>query len=631
MSRNQSGSSVGPLVVSTVLFGIVLAAVFYFGGTQQNEATPIAEASTPANAVDARQIETPAAEPVLEPAEVSADTQPSEPVVASAPAEIVEQQSPQETVAAQLEAGEFAPALRVAETVEIPAERAQLLMQIANAQIQAGDFGSAQTTLGRVAGATGAEPNSALAGGGAQADFETLMELIRQNVRNAAWEDDVGYGGTMVPYETGVRVDPLGLLSHLTQKETQGRLAELGIVARDADLNADMARASSLRLVSLTRLEAEISKRIAAGRPVLETMRQLAGLSEIQYVFVYPDEREIVLGGPAETWRYTETGQPVGAASGRPTLQLDDLVTVLRTFSSDGMGMFNCLIVPRQEGLRKVKEFVAQSNNKGPLRPGRVDNWVRKIQDLLGLQDIEVNGVPLDSRVARVIVEADYRMKLIGVDVLDGGTDIPSYFDLLGATGQTANVPMNALRWWLTMKYDSILHSPDRTVFEIRGSSVLCRSENELITDAGERVHTGQSGATNSQFAQNFTDHYQELARRDPVFADLQNIFDLSLVAALLHQQQIEFSAGAFDADGAYETAEFAPPSTVMSVVNHRVYNGKDIVVQAAGGVRADLMSVVTDSEVVQEVARLANVSSKGRAPQLPEGRWWWDAAVVAE
>ena len=46
-----------------------------------------------------------------------------------------------------------------------------------------------------------------------------------------------------------------------------------------------------------------------------------------------------VIGGPAEAWRYNETGLPVGESSGRPTLQLDDFVTVLRTFSPGGSAL----------------------------------------------------------------------------------------------------------------------------------------------------------------------------------------------------------------------------------------------------------------------------------------------------
>ena len=80
-------------------------------------------------------------------------------------------------------------------------------------------------------------------------------------------------------------------------------------------------------------------------------------------------------------------------------------------------------------------------------------------------------------------------------------------------------------------------------------------------------------------------------------------------------------------AGGEYMTARYEPPKTVPSVAKHRVYNGKHIVVQVAGGVRADLMAVVKDQHIVRMAPRLDRVAEQGKAPQLPHGRWWWDAA----
>jgi hypothetical protein len=52
-------------------------------------------------------------------------------------------------------------------------------------------------------------------------------------------------------------------------------------------------------------------------------------------------------------------------------------------------------------------------------------------------------------------------------------------------------------------------------------------------------IHTGKSAAANRLFAANFTVHYSELASQATVFADLQNVFDLSLVAALLADNRV--------------------------------------------------------------------------------------------
>jgi hypothetical protein len=182
----------------------------------------------------------------------------------------------------------------------------------------------AARTQGRGTGAGQQTGTGSFGGGGVIADFTTLMNLIQENT-SGKWEVVDGEGGTMSPFPTGVRVAPNGLLHKLSTQEHTGELASLGASARKADLNADVARRSELRMVSLTRLEKAVSQRLADGQSVPETMAQLAGLSQVKYVFVYPDANEIVLAGPAEGWQYNAQGQPVAVSNGRPTLQLDDL------------------------------------------------------------------------------------------------------------------------------------------------------------------------------------------------------------------------------------------------------------------------------------------------------------------
>ena len=190
---------------------------------------------------------------------------------------------------------------------------------------------------------------------------------------------------------------------------------------------------------------------------------------------------------------------------------------------------------------------------------------------------------------------------------------------------------LEALRWWLTMKYDSVLHNPQRTAYQVVGSSVLCQSENQIVTKEGERLRTGKAEKLNREFAANFTKHYQELAQQDLVYADLQNIFDLALVAALMRNEHLANRAGwemtAFAANGVYRPAEFEAAHTVDTVVNHRVYNGKDVVVQVAGGVRVDTNSVVKNQQNLKVSPEVGAVSAQSKAPALPVGRWWWDLA----
>jgi len=566
-------------------------------------------------------------------------------------------------VTGHLAAGEFGPALTVAFSVSDPQEKTELLKRIADAQMQAGETQAAVRTLRGIPLAEERQAAGrqhvgrwASAAGGSGADFTQLIDLIK-NETSGVWKDDGDpNGGSITEYEPGVRVDPNGMLSFLTRGELDNRLKTLGIRARAADLNEDMARPSGLRLVSLTRLEREVSRRIAEGKPVVETMKNLAGLYKVEYVFVFPESGEIVIGGPAAGWKYNDKGQPVATLdvrsdrlqpvkgpaeaghyepNGKPTLQLDDFVTVLRTFSPEGNRFFSCLIVPRQEGLKQARAIGEASQKRGPLSRAGTRSFVDRLTKAMGQQDVKVVGVPADSRVARVIVEADYRMKLIGVERLKTGAKIPSYFQLLARNPQKTQPALDALRWWLTMKYDGVVHSKDRNVFQIQGSSVLCQGLNEKITPDGQRIQTGKADPINLMFAANFTANYAELAKRDLVFADLQNVFDLALVAALVRHERLDrktgWTGGAFAYGGRYEPAGYEPVKTVMSVSNHRVYNGKDVVIQVAGGVRADLMAVVKNDRLNKTAPRLGTMLSTARAPKLPEGRWWWDVEAAAK
>ncbi|RLT06042.1 MAG: DUF1598 domain-containing protein [Planctomycetota bacterium] len=533
----------------------------------------------------------------------------------------------------QVAFGEFGAAIDAARNVADPDERANLLGMIANAQLKAGDASAARGTTRQMdqsqrLQAAGQQARQQALSGGVNADFQSLMTLIETET-SGPWLNTGGEGGTMTEYLNGVAVSPNGLLSSLKKEEHTGRLKALGVVARKADLNAEVAQQSDLRFVSLTQLEREASKRLTEGRPIVETMKNLAGITQLKYVVVDPKSRDVLIGGPSEAWKYDSNGNPIGVKSGRPTLQLDDLVTVLRTFSNDGPQNFGCSFNPRQEGLQQLQAFVEKSNNRGPLDSGAVKGWVNQLQSKLGPQDIELWGVPRDSRVARVVTEADYRLKMIGIGKLEGGPHVPSIFELLTVEEQKSS-KLDALRWWLTMKYDAILHSPDHNVFEIQGPSVQCLSENQYLTEKGERVGTGQADATNRTFAMNFTNHYAELAQRDIAFADLQNVFDLALVAALLKNEgianRIGWEAGSFASHGMYEPAVYAAPREVESVANHRVYRGKDIVVQVAGGVRGDLMSVVRNREVMKSSTTLKDMTAHAAPSNQPQGRWWWDA-----
>ncbi|HEX5445215.1 MAG TPA: DUF1598 domain-containing protein, partial [Pirellulales bacterium] len=486
----------------------------------------------------------------------------------------------------QLASGEFAPAFDRAQHAQGP-RREQLLGEIAMAQANAGEKQAALATAGsmrddvsrsQIIGElrqSSPAPRGARGGGG-MANFQPLMSLIQETVAPDTW-DDVGGPGTMQQFVQGVYVDASGVVRPALEKDAGRRLTVLRHTLEQTKVGGHVRKSSPLRKISLPKLEREIQLRLAAGRPLDEEMHVLAGLQRIQYISAYPETGDLVIAGPAGDWTLDRENRLVSTESGSPVVQLDDLVTILRHTFSSRNGEFGCSINPTEAGLAKVKAFLEASSGK-PLKPGQRGKWLKQVRDQLGRQDVEVYHIDPHSRVASVIVEADYRMKLVGIGLEEGTLDVPSYLKMIKVKSGEAARPLDVLRWWFTINYDALLTNPDRDVFEIRGQGVKVLSESEFLTATGQQVHTGQSDPLNAQFAHNFTKHFAALAAKYPVYADLRNIYDLALATSLIKTEGLADRAGwhmvCFRDPNQYQVARGQAPKSVETVINHRVVNG---------------------------------------------------------
>lgn len=126
----------------------------------------------------------------------------------------------------------------------------------------------------------------------------------------------------------GISIDADGQLRTVTQTQRSGLLRDLREAV--AGPSGEIAKKSGLRMISLSKLQGEVAKAIEENRPLPEEVLYLAGIQRIEYLFVYPETHDIVLAGPAEGWVVREDATVVGESSGRPVLQLEDLITALR-------------------------------------------------------------------------------------------------------------------------------------------------------------------------------------------------------------------------------------------------------------------------------------------------------------
>ncbi len=409
----------------------------------------------------------------------------------------------------------------------------------------------------------------------------------------------------------GVWIDADGILRNQDRDETNALKAKQEIAAQAVP--GDLNEKSDLRKVSLRRLEAAIAETETNGNPLPDEIKYLAGMERVQYVFVYPEQQDIVIAGPGEGWKINAQGEVVGKTSGKPVLLLDDLLVALRTASRARRESISCSIEPTAEGLSRLKA-IAKSLRQG-------EGVLKTIEDTLGMQTISVTGVPADSHFARVIVAADYKMKRLAMNFDKSPVrGMPSYMEMIGAGPKGMN---NMLpRWWLAPNYDSLLTDGEGTAWEFRAAGVKCVAEEDFMNASGERVpQTKQSGPI-KKWADTMTAKYEELSAKDVVFGQLRNCIDLAVVAALITKEHLDERAGhSFSLlmdESQLPTEQFHAPTQVPSKASV-VRKGSTWVISASGGVQIDAWSLAEKAEANDAVAPAR------KQAESDTNLWWWN------
>jgi len=190
---------------------------------------------------------------------------------------------------------------------------------------------------------------------------------------------------------------------------------------------------------------------------------------------------------------------------------------------------------------------------------------------------------------------------------------------------------MGVLRWWFNLNYEAITTAKDRQAFAIRGQGVKVESENERLAAGGSRIHTGQSDDLNRQWAQSFTDHFEELAAKYPIYAELRNLFDLALAAALIRQEDLPNKTAwhmvCFGDPQAYPVELGPAPKEVATVINHRVVNRVNVLVHVCGGVSVEPAALVAPRAIRPDASGALDYHHTRGTPgkALSPDAWWWD------
>jgi hypothetical protein len=373
----------------------------------------------------------------------------------------------------------------------------------------------------------------------------------------------------------GVAIDAAGVV---TPPERSARIPQRDALrklhpAPAAELNA----ASELRMISLKGLEAACQA-AAGSKELPDELRFLAGIQRIQYVLVYPEEHDIVLAGPGEGWKVDDEANVVGVHTGRPVLLLEDLLVAFRTVDVARQGGISCSIDPTAEGRQRLEALSSKRSGSGapPLATMR---------KALGPQQITVTGVPADSHLARILVSSDFHLKRIGMGLEPSQVKgLPGFIDMLKRDAAGLDHPTP--RWWLACDYQPLGRSDDGLAFELRGRGVKCLAEDEIVDQQGKVASTAAASSTAERWARLFTEHYDELAKQEPAFADLRNVMDLCVVAALVAKEQLLVKADCqlpeLFGRGQLAVGSYAVPKTMESLCTS-VNRGSSIIVMSGG------------------------------------------------
>lgn len=406
----------------------------------------------------------------------------------------------------------------------------------------------------------------------------------------------------------GVSINADGILDN-AKPDALGQLAKLraeGMTKVPGELKA----AASMREISLRRLEAAIDDCAKNDKPLPDAIKYLAGLQRIQYIFVYPEQKDIVLVGPGEGWKVDDKGNVVGVTTGRPVMLLDDLLVALRTAKAAAQGGITCSIDPTPEGMARMKQTVL---------PRGVDSAtaMAAFEKAMGMQQITVTGVPDTSHFARVLVAADYRMKRIAM-ALDPSPvrGLPNYLGM-AKPGKAMVSP----RFWLEPKFDALLCDNDGLAFELAGSSVKAMTEEDYIATTGTVKHSGKANPMAQRWANIMTEKYPELAVADPIFGQLQNCMELAVVGALIVKSNLPQKAG-YDMPTLMNSPSvkadvFNAPKQVASIASV-LEKGKNRVVSVSGGVAINSWAI---ADKVKPSDKVAPVRAKAAFSET--ANWW--------
>jgi len=407
----------------------------------------------------------------------------------------------------------------------------------------------------------------------------------------------------------GIEINASGVLQEATATMQQGTRQR--VLDSLATVSPDARKVTDYRAISLKALEKALAD-AASGKPLADEIRFMGGIQRIKNVIVDTENNDVLLVGPGEGWTVDAAGSVVGETTGRPVIRFEDFIVALRTADAANRDYgISVSIDPTAEGQKQFVNVTRRIQRNGGFQP----QMKGMIETALGPQNISFTGLPTDSRMAQVLVAADYRMKRIAMGFEPAAVPgIPSVLELAEKRGKGFN---QSPRFWLQCKYDSITRSEDGMVWQIDGPGAKALTQ----ADGKAKEHP-----IATQWAANMTENFAALANADPIFGELQNVLDMAVVAAILNKHDLLTTAGMeiptiIGTNDKIALPKWSVPEKVSTQCSF-VFIKNSWMVTASGGVQVDSWAVLDDVAVDNAIASVVN-----RVAVAPAQRkLWWNS-----
>jgi RHS repeat-associated protein len=198
-----------------------------------------------------------------------------------------------------------------------------------------------------------------------------------------------------------------------------------------------------------------------------------------------------------------------------------------------------------------------------------------------------------------VMFEADRRMKAysVGKDNLTKApvqSNVAEYHNVMQLTSNSnrRNNPHLWSRFWLVPDRVALSISPDGRSLGFGQTKIRVKTETMRMVGGKLVQASGEKDETSEQFAQHFTDHYDDFSKESPVYGELKRLAQVAAVAKWLKEARIPVDFRWVDT---VSSEPFQTPQTTPSVTNlqsrdwraangnhtetHRVFGGTELAV----------------------------------------------------